>query len=529
MKKILCLVVAAVMLLALTACNTANGPGNTGAPVKTGTDNPDATPAQDPQTENSAHRDMLTVAISREPKSLIPYGSNDTGTSYIVSQIYEALLATDQNMQLIPCLATSWEQVDDTHYRFHLRDDVTFHNGVKFTAADVLYTFEQNSASEATASTIGPVDIANCVIEDDYTIVIALSDAYPAFLNICSLDIASIVCKQAMEADPQGYAAMPIGTGPFKFVEWATGDHLTFDANTEWWGGKINFDKLLLRYIPEASTRAIEAESGGVDIAHVTVSDAGNIEANPDKTLLVQQILNTAYVSFNCSVAPFDNVKVRQAISLAIDKDAIVKATYLGYGEVAKSFLAPNIWGYHEAESEYSGYNVEKAKQLMAEAGYADGFACTMVSNASQSTAEMVQAFLKQIGIEVTLNVTDFSNWLDAIVNGKQEMYIGGWTVPSGDATEAFSAFDSANFGSGGNRSFYANADVDALIATINTETDSSARYQACVDLQELLADECVTIGLNVGVTLYAYDNTISGFYVLPTQSPVFANIVFAK
>lgn len=525
------MVLAVAMLFALAACNTSTGPDpeNSGAPGGTGTDNPNATPAGGNEGESAVHREMLTVAISREPKSLIPYGSNDTGTSYIVSQIYESLLTTDQNMQLMPCLATSWEQVDDTHYRFTLRDDVTFHNGAPFTAADVLYTFEQNSTSEATASTIGPVDIANCVIEDDYTIVLALTEAYPAFLNICSLDIASIVSKEAMEADPEGYAAMPIGTGPFKFVEWVTGDHLSFDANTGWWGGKINFDKLLLRYIPEASTRAIEAESGGVDIAHITVSDASNIEANPDKELLVQQILNTAYVSFNCSVAPFDNVKVRQAISLAIDSEAIVKATYLGYGEVAKSFLAPNIWGYHEAESDFTGYDVEKAKQLMAEAGYADGFACTLVTNASQSTAEMIQAFLKEIGIEVTLNVTDFSNWLDAIVNGKQEMYIGGWTVPSGDATEAFSAFDSANFGSGGNRSFYSNPEVDALIATINSATDSAVRMQACVDLQELLADECVTVGLNVGVSCYAYDNSIAGFYVLPTQSPVFATITFAE
>lgn len=175
------------------------------------------------------------------------------------------------------------------------------------------------------------------------------------------------------------------------------------------------------------------------------------------------------------------------------------------------------------------GYNVEKAKELLAEAGYPDGFSCTLISNASQSVAEMIQAYLKEIGIEVTLNVTDFSNWLDAIVNGKQQMYLGGWTVPSADATEAFAAFNSAYIGKGDNRSFYANDDVDALIETINTETDTEKRMQACVDLQKLLADECVTVGLYVGLACYSVNKDISNFVVLPSQSPNFAGITFAN
>ena len=140
-----------------------------------------------------------------------------------------------------------------------------------------------------------------------------------------------------------------------------------------------------------------------------------------------------------------------------------------------------------------------------------------------------VRRILKEIGIEVTLNVTDFSNWLDAIVNGKQQMYLGGWTVPSADATEAFAAFNSAYIGKGDNRSFYANDDVDALIEIINTETDSEKRMQACEDLQKLLADECVTVGLYVGLACYSVNKDISNFVVLPSQSPNFAGITFAN
>jgi peptide/nickel transport system substrate-binding protein len=516
MKKIICILLILVMMLSLTACS-----GSTG--TKADTNN------VSDSDSGSKHRDTLTVAVSKEPKSLISYGSNDTGSSYVTSLIYEKLIDTDNEMNLIPCLAKSWEKIDDTHYRFILRDDVTFHNGVKFTAEDVLYTFEQLVASEATSSTIGPVDVANCKIEDEYTIVLALSKAYPAFLRTCSLDIAGIVCKQAMVENSDGYAKNPIGSGAFKFVEWATGDYIKMVANTDWWGGKINFDNLILRYIPEATTRAIEVETGGVDIAQVTADSVESVKENSDIVLLSQPILNTAYISFNSSIEPFNNKKVRQAISLAVDCDAIVKAAYYGLAETSHSFLAPDIWGYYKADSEYDSFNVEKAKELMAEAGYADGFNCTMVSNGNQAVAEMIQAYLAQIGITVELNVTDFSNWLDAIVNGKQQMYIGGWTVPSGDASEAFSAFHSKNFGSGGNRSFYANDEVDALIEKIDTETDEDARYEACKKLQEILADECVSIGLNVGTNFYAYSSSISGFDVLPTQSSKFQYITFEE
>ena len=507
MKKLACLLLALVMLLSLAACAPASEQTQPADSQTTTSDSNSETASSD----GFAHRDTLTVAISREPKSLLPYASNDTGTSYITHQIYDALLSTDADMNLLPGLATEWEQIDDTHYRFKLREGVTFHDG------------------SASKSVIGPVDIENSVAEDDHTVVIALSEPYPAFLNICALDLAAIVSKSAMEADPEGYANHPVGTGAFQFDDWATGDHLSFTANKSWWGGEINFDKLVLRYIAEASTRAIEAESGGVDIAHIVVSDASNAESNPDVNLQVSYTLGTQYLSFNCSIEPFNNVKVRQAISLAIDADAINKASQFGYSETPGSFLAPGVWGYYDAESEYEGYNVEKAKELLAEAGYPDGFSCTLISNASQSVAEMIQAYLKEIGIEVTLNVTDFSNWLDAIVNGKQQMYLGGWTVPSADATEAFAAFNSAYIGKGDNRSFYANDDVDALIETINTETDSEKRMQACVDLQKLLADECVTVGLYVGLACYSVNKDISNFVVLPSQSPNFAGITFAN
>lgn len=480
-------------------------------------------------SSEGAGKDTVTVASSREPSSLIPYDATDSGSTYYFSLIYDRLLNVDEESNLTAGLAESWEEIDDTHFRFVLRDDVTFHNGEKMTAEDVLYTFEKNSTSSATATYFGSVDIANSVIEDENTVVIALSQPYPAFLRCCAMELSSIVCKSAMEADPEGYAANPVGTGAFKFTEWASGDYITLEANEDWWGGDINFKELRVRYIPEATTRAVEVQSGGVDIAHVTVGDVETLESNDKVVVGAQPIYNTAYVSFNCSVEPFDNPKVRQAISLAIDTDAVVKAAYFGKAETSHSFVPPTVEGYFDADSEYEGYDVEKAKQLLVEAGYPDGFSCEMVSNARQAEAEMIQAYLAEIGIDVKLNVTDFSNWLDAIVNGKQQMYIGGWTILSGDVSEAFAAFHSKNFGAGGNRSFYANDEVDALVDIIDTETDKEKRLAACEELQQILADECVTIGLEVGTSFYSHSTSIDGFKLLPSQSAVYTGITFTE
>lgn len=476
----------------------------------------------------SERRDTVTVAVDREPKSLIPYGSNDTGSGPVNTLIYEGLLEFDQNMELQPSLATSWEVIDDTHYRFKLRDDVYFHNGAKLTSADVVYTFQQNSVAPATANTLGPIDGANCVAEDEYTVVLALTKPFPAFLNSVGLGIAQIVNKEAMEKDPDGYASHPIGTGPFSFVEWVSGDFIKLSANKNWWKGQINFDNLVLRYIPEATTRAIEVETGGVDIAKITVTDAQTIENNPSVKLIKQPILNVSYLSYNCSIEPFNNVKVRQAISSAIDPDAIIQATLFGLMERSYSAIAPTVWGYYNAGEPY-GYDVERAKTLLAEAGYPNGFSCTLTTNGSEAQAEMIQAYLAEIGIEVKLNVTDFANWLDALVNGKQEMYLGGWTVPSADAAEGFTAFNSKFMGSGGNRSFYSNPDLDVLIEAAESEMDKEKRFELYKQIQEILAEEAVYVHTNVGTMFVAHNSKVLNLFTMPTQNMRYQYLEFGK
>lgn len=483
-------------------------------------------------TRKSSKKDTLIVAVDREPASLNPHGSNDAGTSFIINLIYQNLVAFDNDMNLVPELATSWEQIDETTIRFHLRDDVDFHNGEHFTAQDVKYTLEQASQSSHAVGILGVVDPEATTVVSDYVVDVVLKAPFGPILNHLAHSTAAIVNRKAIEEGGDNYNDNPVGTGPFMCKSWTTGDSIELVAFDGYWGEKPEFENLLIRYIPEATTRAIEVETGGVDIARaIAVNDAKNLKDSPDVNVISGNILNTSYLSFNCSKEPFNNPKVRQAISCAVDTEAIVKNVTFDMGEQAKSVMAPNVFGYCEVGRVWD-YNVERAKELLAEAGYPNGFKTSLVVNAvnASTTAEMIQNMLGQIGIEVEILAYDFSNWLDSIVNGKQDMYVGGWTAGTGDADYALRLpFHSANMGSGGNRSFYSNPTVDQLLEEAQVEMDQDRRLELYSEVQEILAQEAVYVNLQVGQVHVATGKHVKGLEPHPSQDLDLWTVYFDK
>lgn len=483
---------------------------------------PKESPATPPPSVETPAKDTLIVAVDREPASLNPHGSNDAGTSFVTNLMYEKLVAFDEDMNLVPSLATKWETIGDTTIRFTLREDVYFHNGEHFTAHDVKYTFEQTAKSSHAAGVLGVVDAEATTVVSDYIIDVVLKYPFGPAINHLAHSVAAIVNQKAIEAGGANYNDNPVGTGPFRFASWKTGDSVSLISYENYWGTKPAFENLLIRYIPEATTRAIEVETGGVDIARAVSPNAvQSLEANPDVNVLSVNILNTSYLSFNCSKAPFDNVKVRQAIATAIDADTIVNNVTFGLGQRAMSVMAPNVFGYYNV-SDVHGYNVERAKALLTEAGYPDGFSTTLVINAvnASTAAEIIQAMLGEIGIKVEILAYDFSNWLSTIVNGQQDMYIGGWTAVTGDADYALRLpFHSENKGSGGNRSYYSNPEVDALLDQARIEMDQSVRLDLYKQVQEILATEAVYVNLQVGQIHVAAGKHVKGLVPHPNQN----------
>ncbi len=469
-----------------------------------------------------AKQDVLIVAVDREPSSMNPHGSNDAGTSFVTNLMYQGLVTFDSDMNLRPELSTRWEQIDDTRIRFYLRDDVYFHNGERFTAKDVKYTFEQTAKSAFTASTLGMIDAEATTIIDDFTVDIVLKYPFGPAINHLAHSTAAIVNQKAIEAGGANYDDNPVGTGPFVLKRWSSGDSIELTRFENYWEEKPAYKTLVLRYIPEATTRAIEVETGGVDIARaISANDALNLVDNPSVNVISSNILNTTYLSYNCSKAPFDNVKVRQAISSAINADAVVRNVTFGLGERANSVMAPSIFGYAPSSEPY-GYNVERAKALLAEAGYPNGFKTTLVVNAvnASTSAEIIQNMLAQIGIEVEILAYDFNNWLDTIVNGRQDMYIGGWTTVTGDADYALrNSFHSKNKGTGGNRSYYSNPVVDTLLDQAAVEMNQDTRAELYKQVQDILAEEAVYVNLQIGQVHLAAGKHVQGLVAHPNQN----------
>jgi len=260
----------------------------------------------------------------------------------------------------------------------------------------------------ASASTLGVIDIGASKAVGDYTVELALSKPYAPFLNVMALSISAIVNKKAIEEAGDKYNENPVGTGPFSYKSWKTGDMMELTAFDKYWGQKANFDNLI-RLIPEATTRAIEVETGGVDMAlGIVDNDAKKFRDNPNVSTISSNILNTSYLSFNCSKEPFNNTKVRQAITHAIDAATIVNNSTFGLAEQSFSVIAPGVFGYHNPGVKFE-YNVDKAKALLTEAGYPDGFKTTLTVNGDAMAAEMIQNMLKQIGITVEIKSVDFA------------------------------------------------------------------------------------------------------------------------
>jgi len=520
MKKNISILLVSLLTLAMIAgC----APAQPAAPAATGTGAPQAAAAA-----GAIRRDNLTIATHREPSSLLPFGANDTGTSPITSLIYDTLLRFSDDMELIPHLATSWEMVDETHFRFALRNDVYFHNGARLTAADVLYSLSRAATAPATSTIFGVIDADNSVIEDDFNIVIALHRPHAPFLNTMTLATSGVVNKEAIQADPDEYAENPVGTGPFMFGSWAPGDNMVLLANDNWWGGDINVGSLNLRLIPENVTRAIEVETGGADVALIVMSDVAVLQDAPNVNVIEQDILNVSFLSFNASRAPFDDRYVRQAISSAINTEAIVRNTTFGLGSQSYSAIAPDVWGYYNAGNPFS-FNVERARELLAQSSVPEGFSTTIITSGVPTAAEMIQAFLSEINIDVEIQAVDFASWLDAVVTGRQDMYIGGWTVASADAHDGFRAFHSQYHGPGGNRSFYSNTELDALIDAGAIEMDPVRRAEIYREIQEILAYEAIYVHLQVGQMFVAHCDSIEGLSVSPGQTVWFQDIAFNR
>jgi peptide/nickel transport system substrate-binding protein len=380
-------------------------------------------------------KDTLVIAQGADAKSLDPHGTNDQPSSRVSAQIYDRLVETDLEMNVIPGLAESWEQPDALTTIFKLREGVKFHNGEELKASDVKFTIDRMVGSAKVHHIIQAVESVEVV--DDYTVKIITEKPFGALLQHLSHTAASILNEKAVTEGGDNYGQTPVGTGPFAFVKWDAGDKIVLKANEDYFKGAPEMKNVIFRNVTEGTNRTIGLETKEIDIAYdIEPIDVAAIRGNDNLTLTEEPSLSMAYLGFNFDKEPFNNAKVREAISHAIKVDDIISAVLMGAGIEANSPIGPKVFG-HNPDVKAPAYDVEKAKALLAEAGYADGFKTSIWTNDNPvrvQIAQIMQAQLKEIGIDMAIEIVEWGAYLDGTARGEHDMFILGWVSVTGDA-----------------------------------------------------------------------------------------------
>lgn len=510
MRKIVPVLLVALMLI--TACSGKST-------------NPDTTtPSNDTQQQQTPQPPKafgLVVAQGADVVSLDPHKTNDQPSARVMRQIYETLIDQTEKLELAPGLATEWKPLDDKTWEFKLRQGVTFHNGETFKASDVKYTFDRliNPETKAPgAFLLGPVEVVEVV--DEYTVRIKTKTPFAPLLSHLSHTATSILNEKAVTEGGENYAEKPVGTGPFKFVSRATGSTVDLERFDGYWGEKAKAATLKFRNITEGASRALELETGGVDISYgIEPQDYERMKAENKVQLSRDATLSTNYIGFNVGKAPFDKVEVRQAINHAINVDEIVDHVLLKIGKKATGPISSLVWG---ANTELKGYeyNPDKAKALLTQAGFPNGFETTIWTNDNpvrMKIAEVVQAQLQKVGIQVKVQVVEWTAYLADTAAGKHDMFILGWVTVTGDADYGlYALFHSSQFGSPGNRTFYKNTEVDSLLDKGRQTSDPAERMAAYKRAQELITADAPWLFLNIAEEVTGLGKGVSGFVAHP-------------
>ena len=466
-NRAMSLVLAAAMALSLAACggnqeNNGSGGGTAGG-----------------------YKNTLTWAQGADVTSLDPHQGKETPAVQVNTQIFDTLVTVDpETNEVVPQIAESWEQTDDQTYVFKIREGIKFHDGSDLTAEDVKFSLDRARNSAAVSYIVNFIE--EVTVDDDHTVTVKTTAPYAPTLRNLAIPFAAIVPKAVVEADENAFIQNPVGSGPYKFVEWNHGDHVTLKAFDDYYAGKPETENLIMKVIPETSQRTIALETGEVDLAYdLAVNDIPKV--NSDDKLTVYEIpsLTCWYESMNMNKKPFDNPKVREAMSMAIDRQTIIDTINAGSGQTADAIIAPAVFGYYSTG--VKEYNPTKAKELLAEAGYPNGFSTTLWVNDNQSRIEMcqaMQAMLLEVGVQCNLEVLEFGSFISRTTAGDHDLAYFGWTTSSGDADYSYYSLEhSTQQGAAGNRSFLADPDVDKLIEEARSNTNEEERKELYKEL----------------------------------------------
>ena len=525
MKRFLAGVLAAATVFGMTACGQQADPSEG---TVTGSASGDALSGV---LRVAAAADMTTMDVTKTTNDyMVPMN--------VFDRLFEVEVQPDGSSQIVPSLCEDHTVSEDGKtYHFVLKEGVTFSNGNPLTASDVQYTFEwlltaggvnDDVALEvegAQALKDGQADsLSGFHVIDDRTFEITLTNANAGFLAELTGPAMSIVDGETMEqAKNFGIACEDtIGTGPYKITEWVVNDHYTLEYNDRYWGEEPSAKKVIVSIIPDASTQNLMYQNGELDILDLENLDSAIVESTY-KTVYADRLLKASrvgitYMSFNANNPYLSDVNVRRAIQMAVDVDTIVSSVYGGDAVVENGIIPTGVWG-HNDDLQRAPFDVEGAKALLKEAGYAEGeISFEMAMDASstgnlQLVYQIVQQNLKEIGIDAKIATYDASAWLDLRKSGQMDSFLGTWTMDYNDPANVMRTF----FGSEQNAKIrslnYADKAVMDRVAAASAITDDAKRMQEYQDLEKkIIVDDAAWLPLLGNVHLFALGERVESF-----------------
>ncbi len=473
--------------------------------------------------DSSQKGNTLVVARLSDANNLDPHFSTQINSMAVIQhKVYEGLVALDKNSEYKPLLATEWKQLDDVTWEFKLRQGVTFHDGTPFNAEAVQKTIarvldkDQPTPKYNLFSSIREVKAT-----DEYTIQLILDYPFAPLLSVLASAEGSIISPKAIEQYGKDLAKQPIGTGPFAFESWTPGQEIVLVKNEQYWGNQPHINKVIFKAIPEDATRVAMVETGEAHAAEqLPVTEIHRVESSSSMHLGRFEAFAVDHIGMNTKKKPFDDVRVRQAIAHAIDKDAIIEGVYNNVGKKANSTLGPKVIGYSPNVPSFP-YDLDKARALLAEAGYPNGFKASVYLNDNKArinVAEVLQAQLKMIGIDLEVKVMEFGAYLEAAANGETDLLISGWGNATGDADyNQFNLFHSSAHGKSGNHTFYDNPEVDELIEAGRKERDPEKRKEIYEKALQIEMKDAALIPFRSAENLAAIRNNVQGLSISPS------------